>query len=187
MLINIPKTTKWLLPHQAKALVPESIRATILSSSSLTLFLSQKFPNTFRVKVISNTLQKVPVSECSLIKTQPQEQVLVREVFLEGAGRPLVYAQTSIPKSTLQSHHKLLTLGSSSIGSLLFASNKNKREKMKIAQMKLIDIPADFGAVFNKKTTTTWARQSLFLLDKSPLVVTEFFLPTFENTQTLLL
>lgn len=117
--------------------------------------------------------------EARLLRLQPSRLVLIREVSLCCAGRPLVFARTLIPIDTLRaSNGKLGRLGNRPLGSLLFSDPRISRGVMEFARLlpgERLHRKAIEGLDLN---SALWARRTLYYQDGQPLLVNEIFLPT---------
>lgn len=104
---------------------------------------------------------------------------LIREVALRCAGRPLVYARTVIPLATLHGpYRRLRRLGDRPLADVLFTVRGITRERMEYALLHPGQALHDRAAgVLGVAAEGLWARRSLFLLQRRPLLVTEVFAP----------
>lgn len=107
---------------------------------------------------------------------------LVREVLLEGDGIPFTYGRVVVPTSTYQTYFKDFdTLGSQPIGEKLLYNNPNSRRGAFEYAIMEVGSPASLSLFLNLNKIsqqTLWGRRSVFTLGHSPLLVSEFFLPT---------
>lgn len=155
-------------------------RNWLVDSSSLTRRLQQACTSQFDVEVISQRLEKPMLSEAQALGRPPREIALVRQVYLRCAGHPWVFARTAIPLPALQGGLKRLSLlGSKPLGAVLFADPRMQRQPLEIARIsprhRLYQMACHGGEPAN---TGLWGRRSVFTLQGSPLLVSEFFLPT---------
>lgn len=107
---------------------------------------------------------------------------LIRKVFLEGDKQPMVFARVIIPEKTYLNYHtEFSSLGGSAIGNtILYADKHTIRQDF---EYKLV---ANNDPMFHELKELHqvadddgyWARRSVFMLPKGPLLITELFLNT---------
>lgn len=105
--------------------------------------------------------------------------MLVREVYLVCRRTPVVFAHSvADPRSLRGAWRRLAQLGSRPLGAALFADPRVKRYPLR--QQKLTphhELYRRACATLGVRPPFLWARRSLFALHKSPILVTEVFLP----------
>ena len=108
-----------------------------------------------------------------------EEKVLVREVLLYCDGKPVVFAQTEIPFSTLtEEQAKLAEIGTRSLGDVLFQDPSMKRAEIEMAEFMAGSGVHGLCESFNQHADfSLWGRRSLFYINNKPLLVSEVFLP----------
>jgi len=153
------KTAAWLYDH-----------------NSLTKKLESYF-NSFSVEIKQQVTTK---SNILLSKYfSHEEEILVREVFLHCDNKPVVFAQTEIPFSTLtEQQAELAQIGDQALGKILFQDPTMLRGQIEVTEFKK-------GSIFHQLAIdlqqpfeySLWARRSLFYLNNKPLLVSELFLP----------
>lgn len=104
---------------------------------------------------------------------------LVREVYLYCGRTPVVFAHSVIdPQSLHGPWRRLARLGTRPLGAALFADPRIRRyplhQRKLNAHHELYERACD---ALKKRPPYLWARRSLFMLHKSPILVTEVFLP----------
>ena len=155
--------------------IPEALREMILDQNSLTRRLKQLHNNEFFVRVISHEWQNPAPSEKAFLNCDDQ-QASIREVLLFGSGRPVVFARSVLPESSLTGNNEvLLNLGEKPLGEYIFNQPGLRRGPIEIT-----NIPArrfNSHLDFEYETETAWARRSLFYLKEKPISVCEVFLP----------
>ncbi|MFK0571016.1 chorismate--pyruvate lyase family protein [Endozoicomonas sp.] len=160
--------------------IPESLREMILDQNSLTRRLKQLHNNAFFVRVISHEWQEPSPAEKRFLNCD-DHRASIREVLLFGSGRPVVFARSVLPESSLAGDNKaLLNLGEKPLGEYIFTQPGLRRGPIEIT-----DIPArQFNAHldFDFETEIAWARRSLFYLREKPILVCEVFLPAPEQS-----
>jgi len=99
---------------------------------------------------------------------------LVRQVILCCGDKPLVYARTVIPASTIQgAQRRYANMGNRPLGAMLFADRTMRREGVQVSKL-----PASHEAnKFIKTNEPVWGRRSVFRVAGKPLLVGEYFLP----------
>ncbi len=121
--------------------------------------------------------------ECQLLGIRPGRLALVRQVRLLCGVRPLVFARSIVPSSTLRgTTRRLSCLGSRPLADVLFTDSSVQREEMEFALLRP-------GHVLHELTTKAleihapalWGRRSLFRLRRKPLLVSEMFSPGIFN------
>lgn len=175
---SVPRDTLWCHPPPAAA----AYRHWLRDRGSLTGRIQQRCP-AFSVKVVFQGLRRADRDERFLFPQAGRRMMLVREVYLYCRRTPVVFAHSVLDPSDLRGTWRRLTgLGARPLGAALFADPRIKRYPLR--QKKLhphhelhrracTALPYDPGAL--------WARRSLFALHKSPILVTEVFLPGILN------
>jgi chorismate--pyruvate lyase len=107
------------------------------------------------------------------------ERVLVREVFLSCARARVVFAHSVTRLASLRGTWRgLARLGTQPLGAALFANPRVRRQPLRFHKLGPRDeLHARACAASGKRLPALWARRSLFVLGKSPILVTEIFLP----------
>ena len=119
------------------------------------------------------------LNEAVRLGVSPDRMALVRQVYLLCDHRPLVYARTVIPLSTLSGPERhLACLGNRPLGAVLFAAPNMSRDEIEVACIR----PGQ--RIFTRATNALavkpeaiWGRRSVFYLSGKPLLVNEVFLP----------
>jgi len=154
----------------------EKIAAWLYDHNSLTNKLQLTF-NHFSVEV----KQQISCTPNKFISQffKNEKKILIREVFLHCDGKPVVFAQTEIPFSTLREQPvDLDNIGEQALGTILFQDPTMLRGQIEVTEFKK-------GSIFHQLAEdlqqpvkhSLWARRSLFYLSNKPLLVTELFLP----------
>ena len=155
--------------------IPTSLRATIRDQDSLTRRLKQQHNNAFFVRLLSQDWQVPAASERRFLRCQ-DEQASVREVLLFGSGRPVVFARSVLPLSSLSGQNsELLNLGETPLGEYIFKQSGLSRGPIEVAPIKARALNDLTG--FDYGTDIAWARRSLFHVRAKPILVCEVFLP----------
>lgn len=150
----------------------------LIDQGSLTRRIQERCSE-FSVRALSQGHGRPGLDEADLLGLRPREDALLREVFLCCGERPVVFAHSVLPFSSLQGPWRdLARLGNRSLGATLFADPRVRRAPL---QYKRLNIR---HALFRRACTGMdsapahlWARRSVFRLDGRPILVTEVFLP----------
>ncbi len=99
---------------------------------------------------------------------------LVRKVLLCCDDKPLVFARTVIPATTIQgSQRRYANMGSRPLGAMLFADRTMRREAVQVAKLPI----SNEVYRYIKSKDDIWGRRSVFRVSKKPILVSEYFLP----------
>ena len=155
--------------------VPSALREILFDHGSLTARLKQLHQNNFFVRVLQHHWSKPTKSEQSFLDSE-DNRASIREVLLFGSGRPVVFARSVLPESSLSGENQeLLKLGDKPLGEYIFNQSDLVRGPIEVAV-----IPArQFNSYLDVKYQhePAWARRSLFHLNGKPISVCEVFLP----------
>jgi chorismate--pyruvate lyase len=153
--------------------VPREIAAWVHDPASLTHRLRAR--GAFRVRPLGQSVRSPRPDERRLLGQQPRQWALIREVLLHLDGTPVVHARSVLPLASLQgSNRRLGHMAQRSLGAELFQAPAAQRRAVWLARVPASALPAEAGA-----REPVWGRQSLFVKRARPLLVAEFFLPTF--------
>ncbi len=155
-----------------------SWRGPLHEPGSLTRRLRREVGGEFTVQVQEMRWSTLQLGEARLLKLPHRRRVLIREVLLWGGGRPLVYARSLLPMATLDGRFRhLRRLGTRPLGHLLFTTPAARRLWMRLLR---VQPPDPLYAAARRHAMIEaghyHGRQSLFVLDDKPLLVTEIFL-----------
>ena len=134
--------------------IPTAVANWLIDTKSLTAKLKDKYAD-FAVKVISQASQSPYAHEQALLGNA--KTVVVREVELIGNQQVVVFARSVIPQTA--DTQSLLEIGSKPLGEVLFNDPSITRGTLQITQANGI-----------------WGRRSTFVIDNTPILVSEFFL-----------
>ena len=145
----------------------------LFDASSLTARLIDLCGDDFSVRVISQRWQLLDAEEASAMSLSDVRSALVRQVLLCCGDRPLVYARTVIPVTTIKgAQRRYANMGNRPLGAMLFADRTMRREEVQVAVL-----PASHEAnQFIKADEPVWGRRSVFRVADKPLLVSEYFL-----------
>jgi len=153
-------------------------RAWLLDRGSLTGRIQSRCA-AFSVRGVHQRFAKPFRDEVRELSLPARELALTREVFLYCKATPVVFAHTVLQRTALRGPwHFLATQGSKPLGATLFSNPKVAR--LPLHFKKLTDRHELFRRaqrVLKSSTDCLWARRSLFIVEREPLMVTEVFLP----------
>jgi len=152
------------------------IKSWLFDSGSLTTRLVHHCNGKFSVKVLSVQRATPTPDEVKVLKLKARNHSIIREVLLLCEDRPVVYARTIIPVSSLRSSLRgIVKLGNKSLGAVLFADKKMLRKPMEITLLKESHKCHAWTRYKGKKSI--WGRRSVFIIKGQEILVSEFFLP----------
>lgn len=153
------------------------LRAWLSDSGSLTRRLRRLGGSDFHLSVLGEGWECSGEEDLRLLGSQAG-RVRVRRVRIEALGVHLVFACTRMPPETLARHPWLGRLGHKPLGEALADRTDVRRTPFEFALL-----PADHWLLEAALEGTDlvpgqlWSRRSLFLIDDSPILVYEVFLP----------
>ncbi|WP_286234295.1 chorismate--pyruvate lyase family protein [Thalassotalea sediminis] len=176
-LITFPVTLQanWCLASSVE--IDVHLRDWLLDPGSLTQRLKMHCTE-FSVYVIG---QKV--EPCSPLEANNDivagEDVLVREVLLFCDNLPQVFARSLLPlRSLTGEERKLASLGTDSLGHVLFNHPNLRRKQIEVASFSRESSVAQLAKHYRLQSKEQlWGRRSVFLIEDKPLMVAEVFLP----------
>jgi len=154
---------RWRPIHQHPIRPDAAWRHWLLDAGSLTQRLIRLSEGDFRVHVLEERWQTVPVPRLKGVLPAHllQQRMWSRKVILLGQGEPWVLAHSLVPQASLSGPLRWLPkLENRPLGAFLFRHKQLHRGVMELA-------PAQ----------DSWGRRSVFTLQGNPLLVAEFFLP----------
>ena len=180
ILFPIPLPQYWYSANQLNDHVTDPLLVDwIASLGSLTVRIKE-LGIAFNLEVLNQCQQDLSSQFKHVIDTQ-DSQALFREVLLKQGERPLVYAQTIMPESTLAGAGQSLSqLGNQSLGQVLFQSPQAIRGNIEFTEVKPGSELGQYIAMQLRQPMTQicYMRRSLFHLNHKPLLVCECFLPS---------
>lgn len=163
----------WLAHQQ---LAPGTDPATLdwlFDQGSLTRRLTGLSGDHFSVTPLFEGWQVLRADECQALGLAPGEEGWVREVYLRGHGQPWVFARSVASRAALlQGGLDLETLGSRSLGELLFCDQAFIRHPIEVCDYPNLWLPPAEMA-----HERLWGRRSRFEREGLNLLVAEVFLP----------
>lgn len=146
----------------------------LCDQGSLTLRLTAAGSNDFRVELLAQRSQPARTDEAQALGVPAGEPVWVREVLLHTSGAPRVFARSVAPLAALDaSAIDLQSLGSNSLGLLLFSNPAVRRGPLQISRYPAAWLPSPW----REQAADCWARRSHFSDGQLQLLVCEVFLP----------
>lgn len=168
------QTPRWAAARRAA--LPAAVRHWLLDERSLTRRLVLASGDCFGVRVLGQHWTRPLPDECRALGLRPGSQALVREVLLECAGEPWVYARSVLPAASLTGPIRhLRRFGSRSLGALLFSRRDTYRDPFEVARIRP---GSGLWPALAGDAHALWARRSVFRVRGSPLLVCEVFLPS---------
>lgn len=170
----LSKAPKWQTQrHPLARELSSEWQSWLFDRGSLTQRLIELSHRHFRVQVLREDWRNPMQWERTALGLPVRHTALVREVALLCNEKPLVYARSVLPASTLVGENRRLKhLGNKPLGAALFSAPTLKRE------------PIVFAPIYHLKTAPyvthknpAYARCSVFYMLDKPLLVSEIFLP----------
>ena len=151
-------------------------RAWLLDDGSLTARLSAL--GDFQVRRLYQDWQFPLPSERRLLNQPIRQLALVREVALTLDGKPVVFARSVFPHSSLTGRlAHLRRLHNQSLGAILFRDPAMQRSPFEVAWL---EGGSDYLPAELRQSAGTWGRRSRFTIDDRDLMVSEIFLQGFK-------
>lgn len=170
---SIPRDLSWCVAPVAAG----ALRRWLTDRGSLTAKL-ERHSGTITVRVLYQGLRRANRDEAFLFHGRAAH-VLVREVLLMRGTTPLVFAHTVLEPDALRGAWRRITgLGTRPLGAALFADPRVAR--FPLHQKKLPrthELHRRAATQLKQPPQTLWARRSIFAAGKSPILVSEVFLP----------
>lgn len=170
---KIPRDSCWCSAPVAAGV----LRRWLTDPGSLTARL-QRHAGKITVKVLFQGLRRANRDETFLFAA-PAKRVMVREVLLLRGATPLVFAHTVFAAGGLRGAWRgIAGLGTRPLGAALFADPRISRfalHQKKLSRTHPLHRRA--AAQLKKMPPPLWARRSIFAAGKSPILVSEVFLP----------
>ena len=171
---KIPRDTLWL----AFPTAAERYRPWLTDRGSLTRRIEARSPG-MKVKVIFQGLRRLHRDERFLARGSARAlRALTRDVVLYCGNTPVVYAHSVLQPGDRGAGWRLMQgMGSRPLGAALFTDPRIRR--LMLRQRKLGRGHELYRHANGITATggTLWARRSVFIAGKSPILVTEVFLP----------
>lgn len=157
--------------------LPAACRRWLLDDDSLTARLIALDAGRFNVLRLDQGWQVPLPSEQALLQVPPRQRALVREVLLRLDERPVVFARSVFPISSLDGElAHLRQLHNRSLGAILFRFPSMQRSPFELAR---IAGDSAYMAPWIGQQEDAWARRSCFDIHGKRLLVSEVFLQGF--------
>jgi chorismate--pyruvate lyase len=150
-------------------------------SGSLTDLVKRDCKGAFSVSLLSQTEDYPQLSEAAYLDISQNHKAVIRDVLLCDDAAPLVFAHSVMPLSTLEGAGKVLgDMGSKPLGAELFSNPLIRRGEIQVTALDP-QHPLYIRATSQiaEKPSQLWGRRSAFFVGENPLLVCEFFLPTW--------
>jgi chorismate--pyruvate lyase len=153
-------------------------RPWLRDRGSLTRRIQRRYA-ALRVEVIFQGLRRPDRDEQFLFAGRGRSKVLVREVYLVCGDKPVVFAHSVLdPRHLRGAWRAVAGLGSCALGAAVFADPRVERHPLRHRKVERHhELHAKARRGLKSPPGPLWARRSLFILHKSPILVTEVFLP----------
>lgn len=137
-------------------------------------------PDGFAIRLLRQQWSRPLFDEAQALGLGARQVALIREVNLQCGETPMVFARSVVPAATVRvAQHRLTRLGTQSLGAILFSSPRLARSAVQFAELRAPHELYRRGRLASQRAfVRAWARRSVFLLQRQPLLVSEVFLPT---------
>lgn len=166
---------RWYQRHQLfNKDIPAELFEWLFDDSSLTARLISACAGKFTVRVVSQRWQKLSAQEAATMGLNNVHSALVRQVVLCCDERPVVFARTIIPSTTIKgSLRRYANMGNRPLGAMLFSDRTMRRESVQVTRLD----KTHMAYRYTDSNSWLWGRQSVFRVAGKPLLVGEYFLP----------
>lgn len=155
--------------------LPAEVRSWLFDASSLTARLVRFSSSNFHVELLSQEIRRPTADEAIALGISGHQFALIRQVHLCCRNKPVVYARTVIPLSTLKgAERSYANLGSRPLGEMLFSDRTMRRDEVMVTQ--LLPVHSLYEKT-NAEGEAVWGRRSIFYVGGKPLLVSEYYLP----------
>lgn len=160
--------------------LPAGLQRLLLEQGSLLRRLKRLCRGPVAVRLIAQRWKRPAADQRAGLELRAGERVLVREVILECAGVPWVYARSIIPARTLRGPLSSFSkqMATRPLGSVLFGQPRSSRGALELARLtRSSTLHTSVRRTIGYDPEELWARRSLFRVRGRPLVIVEVFLP----------
>ena len=172
----------WRADHTfLQSAIPINIRQWLTDKGSLTERLIKRYaPYNIEVKVLEQTTTLTNLDQAKILNIRNGTRIKIREVNLMCQTKPLVYARSLIPETSMKGRlRRLKSQGQQSLGATLFSDPSMRRGKLELTKTLSQHLPN----VKLPKNTAIWGRRRIFHVSNHPILVAEFFLPNLFSNQ----
>ena len=159
--MKLEQISSWDTFNKIKLQVSDETKSWLLEKGPITKRI--KSVKKFRLELIQDKISDVEKVEKMFINSKSRK-IRVREVVLYGNTKPMVFARTIIPNTTIEKGFaELGTLGKSPLGDILFKKDIFTKENVSYAS-------------FEYKKKVFWGRKTKYTVKDLPFSVMEVFL-----------
>lgn len=161
-----------------KPLSTLKVRPWLVDEASLTLRLQLRYAD-FHVQPLFQHRVKPITDEAKLLGFKQSATMQIREVLLIGDNKPVVFAHSVLPDTSLRGNWcQLGKLGNKPLGEALFKNPRVIRAPLSYKKLTIHDVlyQKAIKHLINPPVYL-WARRSIFRLNCAKILVTEVFLP----------
>jgi len=163
-------TPNWCAPEQCR--IEPVLLHWLLDGGSLTRRLTHLAAGDFFVQPLQEGWQSLRGDECTALGVAPESIGWVREVYLQGGGRPWIFARSVAAQTALlASGFDFSQLGSRSLGELLFCQQDFIRGEIELCRYPPPLLPPEV------RSAGLWGRRSCFYRGVPVVMVAEIWLP----------
>jgi len=159
--MKLEQISSWDVFNNIKLQVSDEAKSWLLEKGPITKRI--KSVKKFRLELIQDKVANVEKVDKTFINSKSRK-IRVREVVLFGNTKPMVFARTIIPNTTIEKGFaELGTLGKSPLGDILFKKDIFTKENVSYAS-------------FEYKKKVFWGRKTKYTVKNLPFSVMEVFL-----------
>lgn len=165
--------------------MPPGLRRWLQEQRSLTRRLERHCQTRFRLRLLGQSRRRPLLDEREALDMRRGRVGLIRRVQLLCGEEPMVFARSVIPLGTLTgANGRLARLGTRPLADILFAGQVMQRLDMAFALLRTGEsLHQQAADALSSGDGDLWARRSLFLLNRRPLLVTEVFSPEIDRAR----
>ena len=154
------------------------IKNLLFFDGSLSRYLQSLCKGQLKISIQSESWSLPFEDERITLGLSSDEKAFVRLSCLQSDNKKLVNARTVIPEQTYTLiKDQLKALGERPLGELLFSNSSGYRSDMKYAKIPFQCEWFKHSQLEQNVDEVYWGRQSIFIINDMPLLITEVFLP----------
>lgn len=172
-------TVKWLSLQEAQRLLKPDQYMHLADSGSLTQRVQKACAGEFSVQLIEHEIAQAAPLERQILKLDDTTDVISRKVFLCCDRRPVIFARTlvGLTENNRSLTARIRTLGTHSLGSLLFSDPLAEKISMHLASIPGNDVFfKSAGLSTHLKNDEFWVRRNLYEYEGCELIVYEAYI-----------
>lgn len=174
-----PETPRWdRVTRFDWSQLPARARNWLLSSTSTSVLIEQACGVPPNIDIVHQGWLRAHPGEALTLGIRRTELSWIREVKIIARKKHWMLARTVFPRSTLRYCAQPRIIGKEPIGQILFKDNSTERSHFEIAQLYGGYPPLSQTLAWD---STVWGRRSIFFIGGWPLLLSEVFLPVFQN------